>query len=51
MAWPRQSKNLALEARHQQTKRKLMKGSGGGLVVSVLAFYSNHPSSIPTLVT
>ena len=24
-------------------------GSGGGLVVSVLAFYSNNPSSIPAL--
>ena len=24
-------------------------GSGGGVVVSVLAFYSNNPSSIPAL--
>ena len=27
----------------------LLLGRGGGLVVSVLAFYSNDPSSIPTL--
>ena len=26
-------------------------GCGGGLVVSVLAFYSNKPSLIPALVT
>ena len=30
-----------------QTNKIIFKGRGGGLVVSVLAFYSDDPSSIP----
>ena len=29
----------------------IKEGRGGGLVVSVLAFYSDYPSSIPALAT